>query len=1112
LTWQGAAARLAGLALAVIVGFGPIQRLRAALAVDVRLTGAVGDLASGAPIPGALVTAGPWQTWTGPGGEFSFVVSPGKYDVRATAPGYVGATWVGVDAGDGQSLAVGLPPEDPREEDMAALAAAVRGPELPADPAGETGNDVWMDQASGVNEVPPEIRVLMPDGSIVPMETDEYLKGVVPAEMGYVFRRAAEALKAQAIASRTYASRGCIRDSAGDPQVCEPGLDANVDTTTRTQVWRPVHYDVSDQAVDETHGYALRFDDTLIPSLYFARTHEWTVASADGRCCGGRPWPFLQAESSPEAFSALYGHGSGMSQEGTATFADWGARAESILEHYYQDAEVVFAARPGRTQPDQQGPEEGAGRTDAPSQASIGASATVKAAEVHIPADSFDIPPGMPASKKAKGIVVDGPRPAVVEGPVVGAEFPFTAIGASVRASLPADTQLQLDVRASRDGVEWSPWLPLEFESEDAKEPEPVGTKWTGLAITRGRFLQARVALHPSAAGSPTLEDVTLHTLNSDAGPDAPIHAKGGTEVISRSRWGADESLRLDAEGNEIWPPEYTTPRAEIVHHTVTANGPADPAAIVRAVYHYHAVSRGWGDIGYNFLVDDRGNVYEGRYGGERDGKITQGGHALQFNTNTIGVALLGTYTSAADQPPPAMVDALEELLAIKAARYGIAPSSPVVLADVRFPYGVLGHRDVLPGHTACPGDGVAALLPEIRTQVEVRVGDVPPPTQAPPTQDPPTSPPPTDQNPATAPATRPPPAADCTELVVGGDFEVDAPGWTRSRAYRTSYDAYSGQYSLFVGLTYQDPDEQQSWARASVPVRIPERLTSARLSYAAKTYGGANDQRLIGVVDAAGTVLPGSQTDLPPGLPWTEFTADVTDALAGAAGSDARLEFEVKNSGDGDKSHLRVDDVSLVACAGGEPAPTATPRATAAPSATPAPTAQPVVACGNLLEGGSFENGLAGWHASGNLEVAADSSVSAEGAAALRLGTADGPFGYAAVEQLLRVPGRTITATLRLAVRGSTAPGTVVAELRRPGAGERLVLARILPEQQAPDWQRYSAVLPPDRVDNGTLLLSGLSAGAGMGPSWADDIRVEACWLAAWTVHAPAAANRPGP
>src|SRR5581483_2113863 len=101
-------------------------------------------------------------------------------------------------------------------------------------------------------------------------------------------------------------------------------------------------------------------------------------------------------------------------------------------------------------------------------------------------------------------------------------------------------------------------------------------------------------------------------------------------------------SLRFDAQGHEVWPAEPQVPVKVIVHHTVTPNLEADPAATVRSIYYYHAVTLGWGDIGYHHLVDWRGVVYEGRYGG----RYVQAGHALQYNRGSIGVACLGDFTS----------------------------------------------------------------------------------------------------------------------------------------------------------------------------------------------------------------------------------------------------------------------------------------------------------------------------------------------------------------------------------------------------------------------------------------------------------------------------------
>ena len=84
--------------------------------------------------------------------------------------------------------------------------------------------------------------------------------------------------------------------------------------------------------------------------------------------------------------------------------------------------------------------------------------------------------------------------------------------------------------------------------------------------------------------------------------------------ILSRSDWGADESLRFDAGGNEVWPPAFYPVQKLIVHHTAGANNDPNPAATIRSIYYYHAVTQGWGDIGYNFLVDEAGRIYKGRH------------------------------------------------------------------------------------------------------------------------------------------------------------------------------------------------------------------------------------------------------------------------------------------------------------------------------------------------------------------------------------------------------------------------------------------------------------------------------------------------------------------
>jgi hypothetical protein len=202
---------------------------------------------------------------------------------------------------------------------------------------------------------------------------------------------------------------------------------------------------------------------------------------------------------------------------------------------------------------------------------------------------------------------------------------------------------------------------------------------------------------------------------------------------VSRATWGADESLRFDSAGHEKWPAEYFPVQKLTVHHTATANGDPDPAATVRAIYRYHAIDRGWGDIGYQFLIDESGRVYEGRHTDDDPatpmafdaaGRGVVGAHVAGWNSGNIGISLLGTLTDR--RPTAAAQRALEQELAALAARTGISPTgagtytNPVNGLTWTGP-NIPGHRDF--AATECPGGITYALLPTIRQRVAAREG-----------------------------------------------------------------------------------------------------------------------------------------------------------------------------------------------------------------------------------------------------------------------------------------------------------------------------------------------------------------------------------------------------
>jgi hypothetical protein len=202
-----------------------------------------------------------------------------------------------------------------------------------------------------------------------------------------------------------------------------------------------------------------------------------------------------------------------------------------------------------------------------------------------------------------------------------------------------------------------------------------------------------------------------------------PVRRTSGTgtpAIIPRSGWGADEKI---VRAKPILAP---ADRLAVVHHTAGTNSytAQQAAAIVRGIEVYHVKGNGWNDIGYNFLVDRFGNVYEGRAGGIEMNVI--GAHSEGFNTGTFGVALIGNYSKA--KPPKVQQDALVNLLAWRLDVAHVDPLSTVVYTsggNAKFKSGknvtlraISGHRDT--GPSECPGTGTYVLLPGIAKRVSL--------------------------------------------------------------------------------------------------------------------------------------------------------------------------------------------------------------------------------------------------------------------------------------------------------------------------------------------------------------------------------------------------------
>lgn len=305
-------------------------------------------------------------------------------------------------------------------------------------------------------------------------------------------------------------------------------------------------------------------------------------------------------------------------------------------------------------------------------------------------------------------------EPAAVSGEISADSFRLVAVTWDGDAG---DTELAAWVR-TRTAGKWTDWYEIPHDSEHGPEADGVeddvraGTD--PLIVAASDAVQVRV----DTADGTVPPGLRLDLVDPGDVPEARAEAAESVDtsepaaarrptIRTRAQWGADESLR---------GPDLTYARVDgaFVHHTVSANAyePGEVPAMIRGIYRYHVRSRGWNDIGYNFLIDRFGRIWEGRHGGVD--RAVQGAHTAGYNDDAFGAAALGTYTSKSAEPR--LVEAFQNLIAWKFRVHGVDPRKPVNYDGEKWP-AVAGHRDA--ASTVCPGDGLYRALPTIRRGVQ---------------------------------------------------------------------------------------------------------------------------------------------------------------------------------------------------------------------------------------------------------------------------------------------------------------------------------------------------------------------------------------------------------
>lgn len=374
-----------------------------------------------------------------------------------------------------------------------------------------------------------------------------------------------------------------------------------------------------------------------------------------------------------------------------------------------------------------------------------------KAVESDIDQYALTTPKGKSASARASLRVA---RQASVKGEqVIDSEVvPVDGYG-TVGVTWAPGTELDedaIDVRVrTRTGDTWTGWTAAEYHDEHGPDPRTEeGRKarpgTDALLVGDVDAVQVKVTtedaapadlklavIDPGKAGATAKEQPAIDTakLATDgAAEEPPAEEPDGTDdtgtdgedlslqagaytpkpkIYSRAQWGADERIRDKSSLS------YYEVHAGFVHHTVNANNytSAQVPGIIRGIYSYHVRTRGWSDIGYNFLVDKFGRIWEGRYGGVD--RPVVGAHTQGYNQYSFAMSAIGNFDTA--QPSSAMVTAYAQLFAWKLSLHGVRASSTSQRVGTKTFQAINGHRDA--GSTACPGRYLYAQIPAIRTK-----------------------------------------------------------------------------------------------------------------------------------------------------------------------------------------------------------------------------------------------------------------------------------------------------------------------------------------------------------------------------------------------------------
>lgn len=319
-------------------------------------------------------------------------------------------------------------------------------------------------------------------------------------------------------------------------------------------------------------------------------------------------------------------------------------------------------------------------------------------------------------------------RTAVVKSPmddITGFSFRLTG-------ELPQGTKIISEIFWSYDGEKWlGPIVDREVEPNDYEGPHD-GYLYANPYYTAkppALYYRAKFHFYGDLSNSPTVSKVefvfmdcgwTEQDVEKVSIPSVSVYPM--PDFVPRGPDGWDCPIPdTFASGVPIY---YSYVTHITIHHTAGATStPTDPCAQMRNIWNYHVYTRGWNDIGYNFVLDHLGNIYHGRWNADLSSLNVRGAHVAYHNAYTMGFSVMGNFET--DTLCLATLPAIYDLLSWKCDQYGIDPHGYDWNGDAgyeEYAPTILGHRDWSSASTACPGANFYPLIPMIRDSVALRI------------------------------------------------------------------------------------------------------------------------------------------------------------------------------------------------------------------------------------------------------------------------------------------------------------------------------------------------------------------------------------------------------